>query len=139
MNVIRMMLSNVEEARAEPWEQVRSWHDSPAGMGVWVAHYCQTYVIGNIRWSKHYHREMDIRSCNRSAINFPSPNEADLAEIRRARDGSLDLKNGTRKAVKLSRQVWMLDHTLEPVRRAIDAYYDEFCKQSTAKDGRPSR
>jgi hypothetical protein len=131
MNIIRMMLSSVGEGQSEPWEQVRGWHDSPAGMGAWVAHYCQTYVIGNFTWSKQYTRETDISSCNRSAINFPSPNEANLAEMQRARDGSLDLKNGTREAVKLSRQVWMLDHTLEPVRRATDAYYDEFCKQST--------
>jgi hypothetical protein len=131
MNVVRMMLSSVEEGWSEPWEQVRSWHDSPAGMGVWVSHYCQAYMIGNFRWHKGDNYQTDIRSCNRSAIYFPSPNEEDLAEIQHARDGSLDFKNGTGDSVKLSRQVWMLDHTLEPVRRAIDAYYDEFCKQST--------
>jgi hypothetical protein len=90
-------------------------------------------MIGNFRWYKGNNSQMDIRSCNRSAIYFPLPNEEDLAEIQCARDGSLDFKNGTEDSVKLSRQVWMLDYTLEPVWRAIDAYYDEFCKQSTER------
>lgn len=131
MNVTRMMLSSVAELRSEPWEKVRDWLDSPAGVGVWVAHYCQRYKIGNFTWNKYDNRAMDIRSCNREAMNFPSPNDEDLAKMQRARDGTLDLTNGTREAVTESRQVWMLDNTLEPVRRAIDAYYDEFCKEST--------
>ena len=40
MNVIRMMLSIArKDYQSEPWEQVRGWHDSPAGVGVWVAHF----------------------------------------------------------------------------------------------------
>jgi hypothetical protein len=65
--------------------------------------------------------------CNRSATNFPSPDEADVVEMQRAREGTLDYKNGTREAVMNARNVWMLDHTLEPVKQAINAYFDEFC------------
>jgi hypothetical protein len=127
MNVIRMMLSRVKDYQSEPWEQVRGWHDSPAGVGVWVAHYCQTYKIGKFEWYKYDNRDTDIRLCNRSVVNFPSPDEADVVEMQRARDGPLDYKNGTKEAVMNARHVWMLDHALEPVRQAIDAYYDEFC------------
>jgi hypothetical protein len=131
MNVFRTMLSNVANpGGSEPWEQVRSWHDSPTGMGVWVSHYCQEYEVGNFRWYKDDNSQTDIRSCNKSAMSFPWPKKDDLTKMRRARDGPLDLKNGTTDAVTLSRHIWLLDHTLEPVRRAVDAYYDEFCNPS---------
>jgi hypothetical protein len=130
MNVIRMMLSEASaELSSEPWDKVRGWHDdSPPAVGVWVAHYCQTYMIGKFKWNKYENAHTDIRLCNRSpAMNFPSPDEADVIEMQRARDGPLNFKNGTQEAVIKARHVWMLDHTLEPVRQAIDAYYDEFC------------
>jgi hypothetical protein len=126
MNVIRMMLSDLDDYQSEPWEKV-GWHDSPAGPGVWVAHYCQRYKIGKFKWYKKDNTDTDIRLCNRSATNFPSPDEADVVEMHRAREGTLDYKNGTREAVMNARNVWMLDHTLEPVKQAIDAYFDEFC------------
>jgi hypothetical protein len=53
-------------------------------------------------------------------MNFPPPNEADVVEMQHARDEPLDFKNGTQEAVMNARHVWMLDHTLELVRHAID-------------------
>ena len=131
INVVRMMLSGAEAGASEPWEQVRGWHDSPAGVGVWVAHYCQKYAIGNFTWYKHDHGKTDIRWCNRSLVDFPSPDAMDMVEMQRAREGPLDYNNGTREAVMDARNVWMVDHTLEPVRQAIDEYFNEFCQQST--------
>ena len=130
MNVIPMTLSFAEAGESEPWEQVHIWQDSPAGVGVLVAHYCQRYRIGNFTWYKADNKETDIRLCNRSMMNFASPNKADTAEMQRTRNGPLSFKNGTKEAVLLSRTMWMLDHALEPVRRAINAYYDEFCMES---------
>ena len=131
MNVIRMMLSvATEDYASEPWEQIRSWQNDsppPGEQGVWVAHYCQFYSIGNFTWFKHDHKDTDIRLCNGTATIFPSPDEADVVAMQRARDGPLDFKHGTREAVMNARHVWMLDHTLEPVKQAMDAYYNEFC------------
>jgi hypothetical protein len=55
-----MMLFYVDVESDEPWEIVQ-WNAQPRLPAVWVAHYCQTYTIGNFRWSKHDKNSIDLR------------------------------------------------------------------------------
>ena len=107
----------------EPWDKV-TWQAVPQGPGVWVAHYCQKYTVGDFTWYKHDHGSLDIRKCDRSQ-NFPTPSMEALAEMERWRNGKLQQDN--LEQARLSRSVWMLDHAWNEVRTAIAAYYEEFC------------
>ena len=114
---------------AEPWKHV-PWHaplsQQNLSPGVWVAHYCQQYTVGDFTWYKHDYSGIDIRNCDRSQ-NFPAPSMHDLAEIERWRNGKLQPQSNNMEQVHLSRSAWMLDNAWDKVRTAISAYYEEFC------------
>jgi hypothetical protein len=132
IDVYSTMLSAITvDDPIEPWDQIM-WNaalHSPV-KGVWVAHYCQAYKIQNFTWYKYHYSSLDIRQCDRSQV-FPSPSSSDLEAMEYARDGPLTSnKTGNKKTpenVYRSRTVWLLDNASEFVRRAIGAYYEEFC------------
>jgi len=121
---------------------------------VWVAHYCQTYKVGNFSWSKHNHKALDIRKCDRS-MNMPLPVGLDAVAMENAEGkpffvrkkaealtvagkhggGKLTMlrkstgEDGTREMDTEVLNAWMLGKTLIPISEAIEAYYDEFCAQ----------
>ena len=102
------------------------WNAEPRSPGVWVAHYCQTYTIGNFRWSKHDKNSIDLRQCKRSMI-FPAPKKEALAEMEHWRNFQLNASASKEDAMQ-SRNVWMLDNMWDHARHAaINAYYEEFC------------
>jgi hypothetical protein len=126
IDVLSTMLSYVDVESDEPWDIVQ-WNAEPRSPGVWVAHYCQTYTIGNFSWSKHDENPIDLRQCNRS-MNFPEPKKEALVEMEHWRNFPLrSSATSSKEDVMQSRNVWMLDKTWDHARHAINAYYEEFC------------
>ncbi len=126
IDVLSTMLSYVDVESDEPWDIVQ-WNAEPRSPGVWVAHYCQTYTIGNFSWSKHDENPIDLRQCNRS-MNFPEPKKEALVEMEHWRNFPLrSSATSSKEDVMRSRNVWMLDKTWDHARHAINAYYEEFC------------
>jgi hypothetical protein len=136
------------------WMRIR-WDSEPTGQmpgDVWVAHYCQTYQVGNFSWSKHHHKDIDLRKCDRS-MNMPLPVGPDAAamdntkgkpfySMKKAESSKVVGKHEGGKLAILSKSngrvgtremntevlsAWMLGKTLMPISEAINAYYDEFC------------
>ena len=153
IDVRKTMLARTDVVNLS-WMHIR-WDSEPTGQkpgDVWVAHYCQTYQVGNFSWSKHHHKGIDLRKCDRS-MNMPLPVGLDAAAMEGAKgkpffvmktSDSLSVKgkygggklamlgksNGREDTREMDRDVlsaWILKKTLIPISAAIDAYYDEFC------------
>lgn len=126
ITVLSTMLSCVDVCDdSEPWD-IAKWNAEPSSLGVWVAHYCQHYKLESFAWSKKDNIDIDIRLCD-SSMNFPSPQKEALAEMEQWRNSPLNSFTAGKENVKQSRSVWMLDNTWDYARRAISAYYEEFC------------
>jgi hypothetical protein len=100
-----------------------------------IGHYCQQYTVSSSYFfSKHNLWQLDIRKCSNldtedGPFKVPSPEDQLLMEARR-RHNSMHVYSGmTQKnmaEVERSRDVWMIDHVVVPIREALQVYFHDY-------------
>lgn len=142
------MVSN-RQVDSEPWDRLQ-WgkdgdetssllipDDEPDNqLPMLIGHYCQEYVVSsNYSFFKHHLRDLDIRKCRYGGgtghLKKPSLEDQHRMEARRHKSlrKTQDMSPKDRTEIEEGRDVWMIDHVVEPIREALQVFHQDWCSE----------
>jgi hypothetical protein len=133
MTIFDMMISRPTEPEEQLGWEVLKWNPPYSSSKMtFIAHYCDQYRVADFKFDKRggQFKNIDLQSCGDN-LHLTPPDDL-TKKIMSNQEGNeaylhQNIEEDEGNNIFVTRNVWMIDIAFDTSKKAIEAYYDEFC------------